>query len=415
MKEMKNFKQLFFRILPILAIIGPGIIAGSVDNDAGGITTYSVAGASFGYAMLWVLTVTTFSLVITQEIGARMGLVTGKGLASLIREKFGVRWTTFIMVVLLVANIGTIAAEFAGVAAALEIFHVSKFISVPLAAFAIYFLMLKGNFKRLEKIFLVASAFYLVYIISAILAKPDWVQSFKGLIVPTIQFNKNYILTMIAVIGTTITPWGQFFIQDYVVDKKLTKDDINIERGDVFLGSFITNFISYFIIIACAATIFAHGLTINDARDAAVALQPLAGPFASILFAFGFLNASIFGAALVPISTSYVVTEAFGFESGLNFSFGEAPQFYGLFAFLLFAGALLVILPFVPLLTILFVSQAVNAVLLLPILVFLFILSNDKKLLGEYANNRIVNGIVLVTLGGIALASIAYLISQFIH
>ena len=415
MKEMKNFKRLFFRILPILAIIGPGIIAGSVDNDAGGITTYSVAGASFGYAMLWVLTLTTFSLVITQEIGARMGLVTGKGLASLIREKFGIKWTTFIMVVLFIANLGTIAAEFAGVAAALQIFHVSKLVSVPITAFAIYFLMLKGNFKRLEKIFLVASAFYFVYIASAVLAKPDWALSLKGLIVPTIQFNKNYILTMIAVIGTTITPWGQFFIQDYIVDKKLTKDDINIERGDVFLGSFITNFISFFIIIACAATIFAHGLSITTAQDAAIALQPLAGQFASILFAFGFLNASVFGAALVPISTSYVITEAFGFESGLNFSFTEAPQFYGLFAFLLIAGALLVILPFVPLLTILFVSQAVNAVLLLPILIFLFILSNDRKLLGNYANNRIVNSIVLVTLGGIALASLAYLVAQFIH
>ncbi len=412
---MKNFKRLFFRILPILAIIGPGIIAGSVDNDAGGITTYSVAGASFGYAMLWVLTLTTFSLVITQEIGARMGLVTGKGLASLIREKFGIKWTTFIMVVLFIANLGTIAAEFAGVAAALQIFHVSKLVSVPITAFAIYFLMLKGNFKRLEKIFLVASAFYFVYIASAVLAKPDWALSLKGLIVPTIQFNKNYILTMIAVIGTTITPWGQFFIQDYIVDKKLTKDDINIERGDVFLGSFITNFISFFIIIACAATIFAHGLSITTAQDAAIALQPLAGQFASILFAFGFLNASVFGAALVPISTSYVITEAFGFESGLNFSFTEAPQFYGLFAFLLIAGALLVILPFVPLLTILFVSQAVNAVLLLPILIFLFILSNDRKLLGNYANNRIVNSIVLVTLGGIALASLAYLVAQFIH
>ncbi len=412
---MKTFKNVFIRILPLLAIIGPGIISGSVDNDAGGITTYSLAGASFGYTQLWVLTITTFCLIITQEIGARMGLVTGKGLSSLIREKFGVRWTTFIMGVLLAANIGTIAAEFAGIAAALEIFHISKLISVPIAAVIIYALMLKGNFKRLERVFLVASAFYLVYIVSAVLAKPDWGLSFKSLVVPTIQLNKGYFLTMIAVIGTTITPWGQFFIQDYVVDKKLSKDDLSIERGDVMVGSILTNVISYFIIIACAATIFSHGLAINDAKDAAIALQPLAGHLASFLFAFGLLNASIFGAALVPISTSYVVSEAFGFESGLNFSFEEAPQFYGLFAFLLIMGSLLVILPFVPLLTILFVSQAINAVLLLPILIFVYILSNDKKLLGVYANNRIVNIIVLITFFGIAIASIIYFATQFIH
>lgn len=411
---MKIFKNFFVRILPILAIVGPGIISGSVDNDAGGITTYSIAGAQFGTSLLWVLFLTTFCLAITQEIGARMGLITGKGLASLIREKFGIRWTTVIMIVLLLANIGTIAAEFAGIAAALEIFHVNKFISVTIAAIGIYTLMLKGNFKRLEKVFLVASAFYLVYIISASLAHPAWINSVKSLIIPSFSLNKGYLLTMIAVIGTTITPWGQFFIQDYVVDKKLTQDDLSVERGDVFVGSFITNFISFFIIIACAATLFAHNIPITTAQDAAVALVPLAGKFASFLFAFGLLNASIFGAALVPISTSYVVTEAFGLESGLNFSFNEAPAFYGLFAFLLVVGALLVLLPFVPLLTILFISQAINAILLLPILIFLFILSNDKKLLNGYSNGKIINFIVLVTLLLIALASVAYVISLFI-
>ena len=408
---MNRFSAFFARFLPILAIIGPGIISGSVDNDAGGITTYSVVGANFGYSMLWALFLTTFALAVTQEVGARMGLVTGKGLAALIREKFGVKWTTFIMGVLLVANIGTIAAEFAGIAAAFEIFGINPIFSIPLIGVLIFIMVTKGNFKKLEKIFLIASAFYLVYIISAVLAHPNWGLGVKSLISPTFHFGKTYLITLIALIGTTITPWGQFFIQDYVVDKKLSKDDINIERGDVFFGSFITNFISFFIIVACAATIFSHGKSIVDAKDAALALQPLAGQFASALFAFGLLNASFFGAALVPVSTSYVLTEAFGFESGLNFSFKEAPQFYGLFAFLLILCALLVLLPFVPLITILIVSQAVNAMLLLPILVFVYILSNDKKLLGEFANNKIVNGVLIITFLAIAACSIIYFAS----
>ncbi len=411
---MKTIKHYFIRFLPILAIIGPGIISGSVDNDAGGITTYSIAGAQFGFKLLWILFVTTFALAVTQEVGARMGLVTGKGLASLIREKYGIKWTTFIMIVLFLANIGTIASEFAGIAAAFEIFHISPLISVSISALVVFFLVTKGSFKKLENIFLVASAFYVVYIISAVLAKPDWSHSLSSLITPSFQItNKPYLLTLIALIGTTITPWGQFFIQDYVVDKKLSKEDLNIERGDVFFGSFVTDFISFFIIVACAATIYAHHLSINDAKDAALALQPLAGPLASALFAFGLLNASIFGAALVPVSTSYVITEAFGFESGLNLSFKEAPQFYGLFALLLFLGGAFVVLPFIPLLTILFVSQAINAILLLPILVFVFLLSNDKRLLGKYANNKIINIILIIAFAGIAVSSILYFFSLF--
>lgn len=409
-----QIKKTFLRMLPVLAVIGPGIISGSVDNDAGGIATYSVAGANFGTSLLWVLFLTTFALAVTQEIGARMGLVTGKGLASLIREKFGLRWTAFTMGVLLVANLGTIAAEFAGVAAAFEIFHISKLISVPLTAVLVLLMITKGNFKKLESVFLFASAFYIVYIISAFLAHPNWSEGIKSLVTPTFKLDKAYLLTLVAVVGTTITPWGQFFIQDYIVDKKLTKDNLTIERGDVFFGSFLTNFISFFIIMACAATIFASGKSITDAKDAAIALQPLAGKFSSFLFAFGLLNASIFGAALVPAATAYVVTEAFGFESGLNFSFREAPEFYGLFTFLVFIGVLLVILPFVPLLTILFVTQAINAILLLPILVFLFLLSNDKKLLNGYKNNGIINLIVIITFLLIAVSAVAYFITQFI-
>ena len=342
-----------------------------------------------------------------------MGVVTGKGLASLIREKFGVRWTTFIMAVLFVANIGTIAAEFAGVAAALEIIHINKYISVPLAALFVYFLVTHWDFKKLERIFLIVSGFYLVYIVSAMLAQPDWLKGIGNLVTPSVSFNKNYLLTVVAVIGTTITPWGQFFIQDYVVDKKLSTDDLKVERVDVFFGSFLTNFISFFIIVACAATIFKYHGHINDAKDAALALEPLAGKFASILFGLGLLNASLFGAALVPVATSYVITEAFGFESGLSFAFQDAPEFYSLFAFLLIIGGALVIIPFVPLFTILFITQAINAILLLPILVFLFILSNDKKLLNGYNNGKYINAVIIITFLLIAISAIAFFVSQF--
>ncbi len=407
---MSLFKRKIIAILPILAIMGPGIIAASADNDAGGITTYSVAGAQFGYSLLWVLIFTTLALSITQEIGARMGLVTGKGLASLIREKFGIRWTAFIMGILFIANLGTIAAEFAGIAAAFEIFNVSKFISVPIAVLAMFLLVTKGSFKRLERLFLLFSFFYISYAISAFVLKPDWGSAISNLVIPHLQLDKGYILTLMAVIGTTITPWGQFFIQGYVVDKKLTKDDLKIERGDVFLGSFITNLIAFFIIITTAGTLFASGIQINDAKDAALALKPFFGDFAIILFGFGLLNASLFGAAIVPISTSYVITEAFGMESGLNYSFKQAPEFYGLFAIALVLGGLFVVLPFLPLLTILVVSQAINAVLLIPIFIFLYLLSNDKKILGEYANNKIMNIVILVTLLGISFTALSYVL-----
>ena len=413
MKLFSFLKRRFLLFLPILAIIGPGIISGSVDNDAGGITSYSVAGASFGYSLIWVLFLTTFSLAVTQEIGARMGLVTGKGFASLIREKFGIRWTTFIMAVLFIANMGTIAAEFAGIAGALGIFNIPRLVSIPIAVVFIFFLVTKGSYGKLERIFLAVSFFYVAYILSAVIIHPNWGLAVKSLVMPNFKFEGPYILTLMAVIGTTITPWGQFFIQDYVVDKKLSKQDLKIERGDVFLGTFLTNFIAFFIIVATAGTLFAKGIPINDAKDAALALKPLAGDFASILFSFGLLNASLFGAALVPVATSYVITEAFGIESGLNFSFKEAPQFYGLFAFSLILGGLMVILPFFPLITILVVSQALNAVLLLPIFVFVYLLSNDKKLLGEYANNKIINAVLIITFLGVGIASVFYLYSIF--
>lgn len=413
MRLFKSIRRRFLFIIPILAVLGPGIIAGNADNDAGGITNYSIAGASFGYSLLWILFLTTFALALTQEIGARLGLVTGKGLGSLIREKFGVKWTAFIMVILFIANMGTIAAEFAGVAASMEIFNIPRIVSVPIAAIGIYLLVTKWNFKRLEKIFLLISFFYLAYILSAINAKPDWGLALKSLVIPTVSFKSAFMLTIMAVIGTTITPWGQFFIQDYIVDKKLTKNDLKIERGDVFFGSFLTNFIAFFIVVATAATLYTKGIHINDAKDAAIALMPLVGKSAEIIFGLGFLNASLFGAIIVPVATAYVITEAFGMESGLNFGFKQAKEFYSLLAFSLIFGATLVALPFIPLINILIATQALNALLLLPIFVFLYMLSNDKKILGEYKNGRLINILLILTLVGISFAAVFFAITSF--
>ncbi len=413
MKLITVIKKRFLFLVPVLAILGPGIIAGSADNDAGGITNYSIAGASFGYSLLWVLLLTTFSLALTQEIGARMGLVTGKGLGSLIREKFGIKWTAFVMVILFAANMGTIAANFAGIAASMEIFNMPRLISVPIAAILIFLVVTKGNFKKLERLFLLISFFYLAYVLSAINVKPDWIAASKSLVTPTLNLSTSYLLAMMAIIGTTITPWGQFFIQAYVVDKKLTKDDLKIERGDVFFGSFLTNFIAFFIVVATAGTLYAQGIHITDAKDAALALKPLAGQAATIIFGLGFLNASLFGAIIVPVTTAYVITGAFGLESGLNHKYEDAKEFYGLLAFSLIFGAILVALPFIPLLQILVATQAINAVLLLPIFIFLYLLSNDKKILGEYKNNRLINILLIITLIGISLAAVLYTISLF--
>lgn len=413
MNLFKRLKRRIIFIIPLLAILGPGIIAGNADNDAGGITNYSIAGASFGYSLLWVLLLTTFSLAVTQEIGARLALVTGKGLGGLIREKFGIRWTAFVMSILFIANMGTIAAEFAGIAASMEIFNIPRIVSAPIAAIIIYLVVTKGNFKKIERLFLVISFFYVAYILSAINAKPEWGVALTSLVAPHFKLTTAYIFTAIAVIGTTITPWGQFFIQDYVVDKKLTKKDLRIERGDVFIGSFLTNLIAFFIIVATASTLFLRGIHINDAKDAAIALEPLAGKAAEIIFGLGFLNASIFGAIIVPLTTAYVITEAFGAESGLNFSFKHAKEFYSLIAILLFIGAALVAIPFIPLINILVATQAINAILLLPIFVFLYNLSNDKKLLGEYANNKVINFVLVITLVGISVAAILFVVSLF--
>ncbi len=387
-------------LVAFLAVVGPGLITASADNDAQGITTYSLVGAKTGYALLWVLPLALLALVVTQEIGARIGLVTGKGLGALIRERFGVRPATLAMLLLLIANLATTAAEFAGVAAALEIFGVSRYISVPLAAVLVLVLVAKGGYRRVERVLLIGSAVFAAYIVSGFLAHPDWGSAFHGFTTPSFQKDPIFVLTAVGMVGTTITPWGQFFIQGYVVDKGLGPDDLAYERADVFLGQAAMGVVVFFIIIATAATVFATGGTIETAKDAALALEPLAGRFAETLFALGLLNASLMGANILPLSTSYAICEAFGFELGLDQYIREAPVFYGTIAFAIGFGALVVLIPGIPLVPILFVSAVVNAVLLAPILVYLYVLANDRDLMGDLRNKRLAN---VLTIGTIVL------------
>ncbi|HEY3298095.1 MAG TPA: divalent metal cation transporter [Armatimonadota bacterium] len=401
------------RIALWLAAIGPGLIAANADNDAGGITTCSVVGARYGYSMLWVLAAITLSLAITQEMGARMGAVTGKGFGGLIREKFGARWSAFAIIVMLIANLGTNIAEFAGVAASLGIFGIPAYISVPLAAVAVYYLVTKFDYKRVQRVFLISSALYLTYVLSGSLAHPNWGLAVKSLVTPSISFNPGYLVTMVALIGTTITPWGQFFIQSYIVDKGLRADDLKYARADVFIGAFFTDFISFFIIVACAATIWEQHGVVNDAAQAATALAPLAGRFASSLFAFGLLNASLLGAAVLPLTSSYATCEAFGWEAGLDKTPREAPAFFTLCLLFIVVSSLVVLIPHAPLLTIILGSQVVNGTLLPIILIFVLKIINDSAFMGKYTNSRIFNTIAWITVGGLILMTVLTVFTTF--
>jgi Mn2+/Fe2+ NRAMP family transporter len=392
--------------LAFLGVLGPGVIAAAADNDAGGITTYAIAGAQFGYGLLWILFVTTFALGITQEMGARMGIVTGKGLAALIREKFGIRWTAFAMVTLLIANFGSTAADVAGIGAALEIFGISRYLSVPLAAAGIYLLVLKGSFRWIERIFLFSAALYVAYIVSGLLAHPDWGAAFKNTVVPSFQLNQAYLVAFIATIGTTITPWGQFFIQSYCVDKRLGRDDLNLERADIYFGTFMTNFIAFFIVVATAATLYVHHQSITSASDAAQALGPLAGKFAAALFAIGLFNAALLGSTTLPLSTAYACTEAFGWELGLDRGFRQAPIFYGLYTGAIGTAALFVLIPGLPLIGVIFITQMLNGILLPVILVFVLLIINDRAIMGRFVNGRVFNAVTWATVVGLILLSV---------
>ena len=380
-----------------MAVLGPGIITANVDNDAGGITTYSVAGAALGLKLLWVFIPVTIALIVVQEMSARMGAVTNKGLADLIRENYGVRMTLLVMIGLLVADLGNTIAEFAGVAASMEIFSFSKYIAVPMGALFVWAIVLRGSYKMVERVFLVASVLYFTYVASGLLAHPDWGVVMHELVVPNFSFDSNYLAILIGTIGTTITPWMQFYIQSAVVEKGIGKQEYKYTRWDVILGCIMTDFVAVFIIVACAATIFVAGIQIDSAKDAAIALEPLAGKWASILFAVGLLNASLFSASILPLATSYYICEAFGFEAGIDKKWDEAPAFYWLYTALIVIGASIILIPDIPLIQIMLWSQVANGVLLPFVLIYMLQLINNKDLMGEYVNSHWFNIVAWLT------------------
>jgi NRAMP (natural resistance-associated macrophage protein)-like metal ion transporter len=385
-----KFKAAKIRLLLILSVIGPGIITGTADNDAGGITTYSVAGASFGYKMLWILFLITFILAITQEMGARLGLITGKGLAALIRENFSLRITTFVVIITFLANLANIMAEYAGISSVADIYGVPRFVAVPLAGLAIWWVVYKGSFKIVQKVFLTSSLLFASYIIAGFMAHPQWSEAFKSTFIPQVEWTPNFFYTAVALIGTTITAWGQFFVQSYFVDKGVASEHLKYSRWDVFIGAFWTDFVAFFIIVATAATLYKSGINISDAGQAAMALEPLAGVFAKHLFAWGLINASLLGLAVVAMTSSYVVTEAFGWEGRVDLK-KESPAFYKLFAFCIFSSALVILIPGLPLIPILVGSQMLNTFVLPVLFIAILILLNKKSLMGKYKNGLFMN------------------------
>ena len=390
------------RLSLILAVVGPGIITSNVDNDAGGITTYSLAGAEFGLRLLWSMLPITGVLILIQEMSARMGAASGKGLAALIREHFGAAVTFYLMIGIVLTNLANTVAEFAGIAAAMELFHIDRHLSVPLAAILVWFIVVKGSYKAVEKVFLGACLFYVAYIITGFLIKPDWPLVTRELLTPRLDFSAPALIMVVGLVGTTIAPWMQFYLQAAVVDKGLTAEDYRIVRWDVILGSVTVSVIAIFIILVCAATLHAHGIRINSAKEAAMALAPLAGRYAAGLFAFGLLNASLFAASILPLSTAYTVCEAFGWESSVDCKFDEAPQFYTLYSLMIIFGAGLVMIPGAPLIPIMYLSQVLNGLVLPIILFFMLRLINDRSVMGGMVNGRLSN---VLTLGAAFILS----------
>jgi NRAMP (natural resistance-associated macrophage protein)-like metal ion transporter len=392
---LKKLKSSGFlrNVLIFLSVLGPGIITGSVDNDAGGITTYSVAGATYGYDILWTLLPALVVLVVVQEMNARMGIVTGKGLADLIRENAGVKVTFFIFVGLILADIGNTTTEFAGVAGSMQALGVSKYIAVPIAAAAVWLLVVKGTYKSAEKVFLVFSFFLLSYVVSAILGKPDWGEIGHAMAHPDTRFDFPYLVMVIGIVGTTIAPWMQFYMQSSVIEKGLKIENYTYTVWDVVIGACVTVVVAFFIIVACASTLHLRGIKIEEAKDAAIALRPLAGGAASVIFAAGLFVASIFSATILPLATAFYVCEAFGFEAGIDKSWGEAPQFYWLFTVIIAVSALIILLPRAPLIEITIWSQVINGMLLPVVLISMLVIINKREVMGDRVNKLLGNAV----------------------
>lgn len=390
----------------ILGIIGPGIITASVDNDAGGIAIYSIAGAHYGYMLLWTLIPIAVFLFVIQEMSARMGVVTGKGLADIVRESYGVKTTFYLMLFMFLTNVANTVSEFAGLAAGFEIFGVSRYVSVPLCAAAIWLLVIKGTYNVVEKVFLLASAFYLTYAVSAFMTQPEWSQVLEYAVKPSFKYDPSYILLLVGLVGTTISPWMQFYIQSSIVEKGLQVKEYKITRYDVVLGSVVTALVAFFIMIACAKTLFPADVRIESAKDAALALFPLAGKYAGGLFAFGLINASLFAASILPLSTAYSICEGMGWEAGVNKSFKEAPHFMWLYTFMIVVGALFILIPKIPLIPVMVFSQVVNGVILPVVLVFILKLINKKEIMGEHTNSKLFNVLALSCAGVMIILSL---------
>ena len=405
------------RIFLLLAVLGPGFITANVDNDAGGILTYSQAGAAYGYQLLWTMIPITIALIVVQEMCARMGAVTGKGLSDLIREEFGLRMTFVMMLLLVVVNFYNVITEFIGIAGSIGLFGVSKYISVPICAGLVWALVVKGDYKKVEKIFLIASVFYIAYIVAGVLSRPDW----HDALVETVKLphrsvwgDKAYVYMTVGVIGTTITPWMQFYLQSSIVEKGVTVRQYKASRLDVIIGSIFTDIVAWFIIVACAATLFVHGIRdISDASVAAQAMAPLAGRYASLLFAAGLFNASLFAASILPLSTAYTVCEGLGFESGLDKNFKEAPFFYWFYTLLIGTGAAVVLIPNFPMQKVALFSQVLNGILLPIILIFMLRLINKSELMGKYVNSLLFNVIAWATAIIVIILTMIYLYGQF--
>ena len=397
-KWVSSSKGSLWRTMGLFFILmGPGIITSNVDNDAGGITTYSLAGAQFGLKLIWSLIPIMIALIVIQEMCARMGVVTGKGLSDLIREKFGAKITFYLVTGVFLTNMGNVLSEFAGVAAGWEVFGVSKFVSVPISAFLVWLMVVKGSYKSVEKVFLVACVFYVSYIITGVIVRPDWGNVFDQFIHPQLSFRPSEMTMLIGVVGTTIAPWMQFYLQASIVEKGIKIEEYKFARFDVVMGGIAVQVVAFFIILVCAETLFKHGVRIETAKDAALSLAPLAGKYCTYLFAFGLINASLFAASILPLSTTYLICEGLGWEVGLDKKFVEAPQFYGFYSIIILLGAGIILFPGFPLIPIMYFSQVLNGMVLPFVLIFMLLLINDKKLMGEHTNGPVFNTIAWVT------------------